>query len=102
MKALELDNSLAEAHTALGFVLFYWDWDWAAAERELLQELDPTKVVGVYACLGKNSLALDWLEKAYDQRDPNMVFMIGASVRRCTSSNPSRPSRDNQCGCEVR
>lgn len=40
MKALELDNSLAEAHTALGFVLFYWDWDWAAAERELLQALE--------------------------------------------------------------
>ena len=47
MKALELDNSLAEAHTALGFVLFYWDWDCAAAERELLQgiELKPSYVV---------------------------------------------------------
>jgi serine/threonine-protein kinase len=40
LKALELDNSLAEAHTALGFVLLYWDWDWPAAEKELLQAID--------------------------------------------------------------
>jgi TolB-like protein/Tfp pilus assembly protein PilF len=40
LKALELDNSLAEAHAAVGFVLFYWDWDWPAAEKELLQAID--------------------------------------------------------------
>lgn len=34
MKALELDNSLAEAHTALAFVKFRFDWDWAGAGRE--------------------------------------------------------------------
>ena len=34
MRALELDNSLAEAHTALAFVKFRYDWDWAGAGRE--------------------------------------------------------------------
>jgi serine/threonine-protein kinase len=34
MKALELDNSIAEAHTALAFVKFRFDWDWAGAGRE--------------------------------------------------------------------
>ena len=34
MKALELNNSLAEAHTALAFVKFRYDWDWAGAGRE--------------------------------------------------------------------
>ena len=31
-KALELDNSLAEAHTSLAWVTFIHDWDWVAAE----------------------------------------------------------------------
>ncbi len=34
-KALELDESLAEAHTSLGWTLFIYDWDWPAAGREL-------------------------------------------------------------------
>lgn len=34
MKALEIDDSLAAAHASLGFVNFYYDWDWAGAERE--------------------------------------------------------------------
>jgi adenylate cyclase len=35
LKAIELDDSLAEAHASLGFVHYHYDWDWAAAEREL-------------------------------------------------------------------
>jgi eukaryotic-like serine/threonine-protein kinase len=33
IKALEIDNSLAEAHTSLAFISLYYDWDWSAAER---------------------------------------------------------------------
>jgi serine/threonine-protein kinase len=42
-KALELDESLAEAHTSLGWVTFIYDWDWDAADRELRRaiELNP-------------------------------------------------------------
>ncbi|MBA3770082.1 MAG: hypothetical protein H0X08_06260 [Blastocatellia bacterium] len=42
-KAIELDANLAEAHTALGSTLFFFDWDWKGAERELARalELDP-------------------------------------------------------------
>ncbi len=32
-KALELDNTLAEAHTSLAVVRFMYDWNWAEAER---------------------------------------------------------------------
>ncbi|MEO5898057.1 MAG: tetratricopeptide repeat protein [Vicinamibacterales bacterium] len=35
MRALELDPKLAEAHIALGWIGFSYDWDWATAEREL-------------------------------------------------------------------
>ena len=34
LKALEIDESSAEAHTSLAFINFRWDWDRAATERE--------------------------------------------------------------------
>src|SRR5436190_5257501 len=42
--ALEMDSSLAEAHTSLGFVKFYFDWDWQGAEMEFQRAiaLDPS------------------------------------------------------------
>ena len=33
-RALEIDDRLAEGHAALANILFYYEWDWAAAERE--------------------------------------------------------------------
>ncbi|MEO6052254.1 MAG: tetratricopeptide repeat protein [Pyrinomonadaceae bacterium] len=43
LKALELDSSLGEAHAVLGNVSFYYEWDWATAEREYKRaiELNP-------------------------------------------------------------
>jgi DNA-binding winged helix-turn-helix (wHTH) protein/tetratricopeptide (TPR) repeat protein len=42
-KALQIDDTIAEAHATLGSILFWHDWDWAAAEREFLRaiELNP-------------------------------------------------------------
>ncbi len=34
MKALQLDDTLVEAHTSLARVLFVYDWNWPAAEKE--------------------------------------------------------------------
>jgi serine/threonine-protein kinase len=39
-KALELDDTLAEAHTSLAWVIFIHDWDWEAAEREFRRAID--------------------------------------------------------------
>jgi len=33
LKALALDDGLAEAHTSLAQIIFKYDWDWGAAER---------------------------------------------------------------------
>jgi TolB-like protein/DNA-binding winged helix-turn-helix (wHTH) protein/Tfp pilus assembly protein PilF len=48
MKALALDDSLAEAHTSLAFVTLYYDRDWADAEREFRRaiELNPNYANG--------------------------------------------------------
>lgn len=42
-KAVELDDNSAEAHASLAFVLAYWKWDIAGAEREFRRaiQLDP-------------------------------------------------------------
>jgi TolB-like protein/pimeloyl-ACP methyl ester carboxylesterase/Tfp pilus assembly protein PilF/predicted Ser/Thr protein kinase len=43
LKALEIDDSLAEAHTSLAMIMHTYDWDWEAAEREFKYavELNP-------------------------------------------------------------
>jgi TolB-like protein/Flp pilus assembly protein TadD len=43
VKALALDDSLAEAHVSLAYVYWQYDWDWPRAEHEFHRalELDP-------------------------------------------------------------
>jgi len=43
LKALSLDDNLAEAHVALGGSKLFYEWDWPGAEKEFrrAQELDP-------------------------------------------------------------
>jgi len=47
-KALELDDTLGEAHTTLGYLSWRHEWDWQTAEREFKYalELDPNYVEG--------------------------------------------------------
>ena len=46
-RALEMDDSIAEAHTYLGSALMTYEWDWDGAELEFRRgiELDPDSVV---------------------------------------------------------
>lgn len=43
VRALELDDGLAEAHTSLALIALNYDWDWKTAEKEYRRaiELDP-------------------------------------------------------------
>lgn len=47
-RALELDEHLPEAHTAMGFIAENYDWDWQTAEREYRRaiQLDPNYATG--------------------------------------------------------
>lgn len=66
LKALKLDPSLAEAHTALARVLAEYDWDWSGAEREFKKaiELNPSYVIahqyyGLYlSAVGRHNEAI--------------------------------------------
>jgi serine/threonine protein kinase/Tfp pilus assembly protein PilF len=72
MKALELDDSLAEAHTSLGSIKLFYDWDWTGAESELQRsmELNPSyplayRIYGGYlTMIGRHQEALPYFEEA--------------------------------------
>jgi tetratricopeptide (TPR) repeat protein len=76
-KATELDPNSAEAHTALAFVTFYWNWDALEAEHEFRRalELDPRYVTAHHwyatflMVLGRHEEALQQIELA-QQLDP--------------------------------
>jgi tetratricopeptide (TPR) repeat protein len=56
-KALQIDDSMAEPHNSLGWIHFYYDWDWVSGEREFKRAIarNPTYVFAYlwYAiCLG--------------------------------------------------
>ncbi|HEY7801285.1 MAG TPA: winged helix-turn-helix domain-containing protein [Dehalococcoidia bacterium] len=40
LDALALDDTLCEAHVALGFVRFWYDWHWSAAEAEFRRAIE--------------------------------------------------------------
>ena len=44
LKALELDDTLAEAHSSLGYIKSFYDWDWSGGEKEFQRaiELNPS------------------------------------------------------------
>jgi serine/threonine protein kinase/Tfp pilus assembly protein PilF len=74
LKALEIDETLSEAHASLAYAKFYYDWDWLAAEREYKRsiELNPayaTAHMFYSTCLmatGRNREALAESEKALE------------------------------------
>jgi serine/threonine protein kinase/tetratricopeptide (TPR) repeat protein len=85
-KALELDDTLAEAHAALAYATFF-DWDWPSAEREFKRaiELNPNSAVSHdrYAeCLKtrlrfNESIAEAQRAQELDPLSPEIVAQLG-------------------------
>ena len=77
MKALEIDNTLAEAHATVGDVKRLSHWDWAGAEKELklAMELDPSSYAAnrgyaiLMSLMGRHDEAIA-LGKRAQQLDP--------------------------------
>lgn len=71
-KALELDESLAPAHTSLASIKLFYDWNWEGAEHELKRamELNPGypltyRMYGAYlTIIGRNAEAAPYFKKA--------------------------------------
>jgi TolB-like protein/DNA-binding winged helix-turn-helix (wHTH) protein/Tfp pilus assembly protein PilF len=74
IRALELDPSLAEAHTSLAIVKFSHDWDWSGAQHEFKQALalNPNYATAHHwyshylVAMGRLDEAVNELERARD------------------------------------
>jgi TolB-like protein/Flp pilus assembly protein TadD/tRNA A-37 threonylcarbamoyl transferase component Bud32 len=74
LKALEVDETLAEAHVPLGAAGFAYEWDWVGAEKELRRaiELNPSYATAhnFYAqylmYLGRHNEAITEIKRAQD------------------------------------
>ena len=86
MKALELDDSLSEAHASLAFSLDLFDWNWEAAEKEFRRaiELNPGYATAHHwyawhlSEMGRNSEAIAEMRKA-ENLDP-LSLIINADL----------------------
>ena len=74
MKAIEIDDTLAEAHTSMGSVKAFYDWDWQAAEEEFKWaiQLNPHSALahaayGVFlAPMGRHDESIAEMKRARD------------------------------------
>jgi TolB-like protein/DNA-binding winged helix-turn-helix (wHTH) protein/Flp pilus assembly protein TadD len=86
IKALELDDSLGEAHTSLGFCLDGFDWDFESADREFRRgvELSPSYATAHHwyawhlTLLGRDREAIAEMRRAKDL-DP-LSLIINADL----------------------
>lgn len=89
LRALEIDESLAEAHAALGLVNMCYDWDWRAAEIEFMRavELNSNYALAhqrlALFCLvqGRFDRALNEIQVALelDPLSPTILLSVGNS-----------------------
>jgi len=90
LKAITLDDSLSEAHTAMAYVLGWFDWDWQNAEREFKRaiELNPGSEPAHYVygttlgMIGRVEESIAELKRA-QQLDPlsgPVTFELGRSL----------------------
>ncbi|MDH4218821.1 MAG: protein kinase [Candidatus Aminicenantes bacterium] len=74
MKALEIDETLAEGHSALGFTKLYFDWDWEVAEAELKRaiQIKPGYVTAHHwyaeylTAMGRHEEAIEEIRRAHE------------------------------------
>ena len=83
LKALELDETLAEAHNALAFITYKADWQWVVSEREFKRalELDPNYVLShqwfgeFLSIIGRHDAGIAELRRAREL-DPYSVAVL--------------------------
>jgi serine/threonine protein kinase/tetratricopeptide (TPR) repeat protein len=89
-RALQLDDSIAEAHTELAEVKFYyeWNWEWARREYERALELNPNNSHALaryslfLSALDRRDEAVHWatLAQQLDPLSPTVRFAPGMAL----------------------
>jgi serine/threonine-protein kinase len=89
LQALALDSTLAEAHTASGYVAYVFEWNWAAAETRLREAIRlnpsyaPARLLYTYwlITLGRMAEARAELERAQHFAPLSDPFDVGFAYR---------------------
>jgi TolB-like protein/Tfp pilus assembly protein PilF len=81
VKAVQLDDTVAEAHASLGFINLVFDWNWPGAEREFRRALE----------LNPNSAAVHTQYAEYLLLVPHSVDEGVREVRRAYDLDPLVP-----------
>ncbi len=85
LRALQLDDGLAEGHASMAFIKFRFDWDWMGAEAEFARALDlnaghaPSRqwYAMFLASRGRFDEALAQMKKALDLDPLSLVIQSG-------------------------
>ena len=90
-RALQLDNTLPEAHTALALVEHHYRWNWAAAEKEYKRaiELNPD-YAAAHLWYSWLLLALGRREEAFRQIDETMSIVQETDPNRLVAVHATR------------
>jgi serine/threonine protein kinase/tetratricopeptide (TPR) repeat protein len=88
LKALEIDDSVAEAHTSFAFARMFFEWDWAGAEGEYRRaiELNPNYATAyqwygrLLSALGRHSESIANLQMALALDPLSLSINTGVGV----------------------
>jgi TolB-like protein/DNA-binding winged helix-turn-helix (wHTH) protein/Tfp pilus assembly protein PilF len=96
LKALRIDNQLAEAYTSLALISEQSDWNWAEAEQDFKRaiQLNPNYAVahhwygdGYLAAVGKTDEAIAELRKAHELDPLSVIIATDLAKRLCFAGN---------------
>jgi TolB-like protein/Tfp pilus assembly protein PilF len=112
-KALELDDTLSEAHDALGYVELIYRWDWQAAQQHLQRavELNPSNALAqdhyaaYLSALGRHAEAFTTSERARAldplslliQANNGVYFFLGRAYDRAIDREHDALELDAKC-----
>jgi TolB-like protein/DNA-binding winged helix-turn-helix (wHTH) protein/Tfp pilus assembly protein PilF len=112
-KALELDDTLSEAHDALGYVELIYRWDWGAAQQHLQRaiELNPGNALAqdhyaaYLSAIGRHAEAFSTSERAREldplslliQANKGVYFFLGREYDRAIEVEHKALDLDAKC-----
>lgn len=103
LKALAVDDHLAEAYTSLGLILIQYDWNWAEAGKSYRRaiELNPNYSVahhwygdGYLSLIGKSDEAIAELRKAHELDPLSLIIDVDLAKRLCFAGKQDESLRE--------
>jgi len=108
-RALEIDESLAEAHASRAHIYLEFDYDWEAAEREYLRaiELDPRYAIahhwygGYLSAMGRHEEALAQAERARELDPLSLIINTWVGLRHYFAGRYERAIEEYSAAIEL-